>query len=397
MSKKGIIVIGFLAIGFVALAQMVFDWTGIGSDSLRLVNTNVAVSYGFDAHPSFYSNNSRFFYFVTRTGLRYETSGGENRWNQQFSLTRPHMITNGEMVAVGETNGGRIIFVFDSSGPIFTANLNNPVLGFSLNQAGYLSVITQHENGYGIYVYNRHRNVEPLYSKRITQEANPMVVPLAAEVSEDGRYIVIAYWDLNQDVTMVVDFRFINQEDAPFGTYGLFTQKTFAGETPLAMRFMANNTLLLITDRQIKLYSITGDEVQIEWSRELQNYLDQIAFNGNNRFAYVAGPPAGADTNYADPIGTVNIFDLNGLTGSFNIGRRGTHLSMGHNAVIVGADRYFHAVNIRGESLWHHNALHDVRDMLFLENTDTVLIAGPNRAYVWRRLRERDDVYVGVE
>ena len=388
MNKKKILVIGLLVLGFAMLAQTIFGWT-LSADDMQLVNTQVRISYGFDAHPSFHSNSSRFFHFVTRAGIRYVASDGTNREHHQFSLTRPRMATRGNIVAVGEAERGRIIFVYDSSEHLYTVAPDNPVLGFSVNGSAYLSVITQRDDGYGIHVFNRRNIVEPLYSKRVSQGVSPMLMPVAAEVSDNGRFIAVAYLDLNVQLTTIVDFMFINQEDAPWGTDGLFAQKSFPDEILLGMRFMANNTVLIITDRRINLYNTTGDEVQLAWSVELHNNLDQLAFYGDTRFAFVSGAPIGVGNSEADPVGTVNMFNLSGQTGSFELGRAATHLSMGHNAVIVGSNRYFHAVNARGESLWHHNAVHDVRDMIFLDNTDTVLIAGPNRAYVWRRQRDR--------
>ena len=217
-----------------------------------------------------------------------------------------------------------------------------------------------------------------------------MRFPVAAEVSEDSRYLAIAF--LNTDGRQVdtsLEFWSLDTQEARFGTDGVFAGKD-RDAAFISMRFMANNQLLLITDRQINLYGVGGNAVQDVWEVPLNNRMSRLAFYGNNRFAFVSGGPISPDGRDADPVGTVNIFDLNGQTGRFYLGRNATHLSMGHSAVIVGADRYFHAVSARGTSLWYHRVVHDVQDIIFLDNTDTVLIAGTNRAYVWRRQRVRD-------
>ena len=391
MTKKGMLVIGVLIFGLAALAQFTFNLIGVGAEDMRMVDTGHGVSYAFDANPSFYSNNSRFFYFATRTGIRYVPSGsGSGGWQETFSLTRPHIAARGDIVAVGEIERGRIVYVYNSSGYMYSVALDHPLMGFSVNATGYLSVITQVDGGYYIHVYNQQHNVDYVMQRRSYHVDFPMHFPVSAEISEDGQYLAIAYLNLSgRNLATELEFLHIGTQEARFGTDSLFAGKDL-DEAFVAMRFMANNQLLLITDTQIRLLSIQDNTFQEVWAGPLNNRIDQLAFCGNNRFAFASGAPISPDGRDADPLGTVNIFDLNGQTGRFYLGRRATHLSMGHGAVIVGSDRYFHAVSARGTGLWHHFALHDVRDMIFLDNTDTVLIAGANRAYVWRRQRIRD-------
>jgi len=390
MSKKGILVIGLLILGLAMLVQFIFNLTNVGAEDMRLVNTNQSVSYAVDANPLFHSNDSRLFYFVTRTGIRYINDRGENRWTEQFNFTRPHMATRGDVVAIGESDRGRNIYVYNSEGLMYYEAFQHPTLGFFINANGYLSTILQLEGGFEVLVVNQLRSFEHLFRKQIFQADRPMEMPIATDVSEDGRFIAIAYLDLSRHLTTAVEFWFIDPNEVWGTDDGLFAQIEFPDETFISVRFMADNHVLLITEGRITLQQVVGNALQEVWTEELHNRLDQLAFYGNNRFAYVSGQALAPDGRYADPLGMLNIFDLSGRTGSFPLGRRATHLTMGHNAVIVGADRHFHAVNSRGTSLWHHNATIDVRDMIFLNDTDTVLIAGANRAYVWRRQRVRD-------
>jgi len=396
MSKKGILLIGFIIFCVAIAVQFIFDLTSIGADDLRLVNTGHGLSYAVDANASFHSNNTRFFYFVTRTGVRYVNDRGETRWHETFNLTRPHMTARGDIVAIGEADRGRTVSVFNSSGLLYSETFNNSVLGFFINTEAYLSTIQQLDSGFEIQVHNHTRRFEHLFRKQIFQADRPMEIPVAVDVSNSGRYIAIAYLDLNRHLSTTVEFWFIDPSVAPIGTDGLFAGREFPDETFINMRFIADDHFLIITDSRITLYRIADNTLQDVWTENLYNRLDQLVFCGN-RFAYVSGSATNPDGSYADPVGKVNIFDLSGRTGTFNMGRRATHLSMSNNSVIVGANRYFHALNAQGTSLWHHNATHDVRDMLFLNDTDTVLIAGPNRAYVWRRQRARGDAGEEIE
>ena len=61
---------------------------------------------------------------------------------------------------------------------------------------------------------------------------------------------------------------------------------------------------------------------------------------------------------------------------------------------MIGTDRTFIAKSLAGEVLWEYVALHDVRDFILLENTNTFLVVGAARAEVWRRQRVRYEVSI---
>ena len=389
MSKKGIFAVAVLLVILAAVVQYTFDLVGAGAHDLRMERTGHYVTYSLDANPSFYSNSSRFFYFVTRSGIRYVPSNSsEARWQYTFSLTRPIMAARGDFVAVGE-EGGQTIRLYNANGLVDTVLLDNPSLGFSVNANGDIAVIMSADGGYLVHGFERGNSTIPFFRLHVTHRESPMRFPVAAEISDDRLYVAVAFINIYRQMVTEVDF-FVGQQ-ARFGTEARFGGEDFPGEAFIAMRFMADNRLLLVTDSQISMQSTDGSSFREEWAVPLHNRIDQLAFCGSNRFAYVSGAASSPDGRDADPVGTVNIFDINGLTGRFYLGRRATHLSMGHGAVIVGADRYFHGVSARGVSLWQHTAFFDVRDMIFLENTNTVLIAGVNRAEVWRRQRVRND------
>jgi len=391
ISAQTKVLLAALCLVIVFVIQFVFIGFG-GPRDMRIQETEVGVSYSFDASPSFYANNSRFFYFLTRNGIRLISSvTGNERWHQTFNLTRPTMQARGDFVAVGEEDRGREIFVFNADGPLFQRAFDTPVLTFSINETGFLSVIRQLDNGgHAVEVFTRNNITLPLYVLTLPPSLS---LPVAVDVSPDGRYIVIAYLDMAVTMMLRIEFRFINREDArDTDNYGLFAQETFANQFPLDLRFMQSHQVLLTTDAQIVgLQRGTGWAVEQMWSIPLNNHLDQLAFYGNSRFAFVAGDAFVGDRD-ALPMGDLRIFNMNGEpTGAYSLGRRATFLDMGHNALIVGTDRVYRAIDFRGNLLWEHIAMQDTRAVIFLENTDTFLQAGATRADVWRRQRVRNE------
>jgi hypothetical protein len=295
------------------------------------------------------------------------------------------MVTNGDFVAAGDARGKRS-YVLESSGPIFDVPFEDPVLFFSVNSTGFLTAIVQVTGGYEVNVYNKKSSIVPVYSNVMH---DPLVQPAAADVSADGRYIMIAMFDLRIRMTLRVSFYYVNRQDtwaAPED--GLFAWWDFTDEAPLCVRFMDDNNALLFTDRRINCYR-PGEmnKCDEQWSVPLHNKIDRRAFYGGSRFAFAAGDRLLNDYDAAAP-GAVYIYSVTGeKTGEFQLGRKASSVSMGHNAVLVGADRSFYALNASGGRIWEYIALQEARGMIFLDNTDTVLIAGGMDAQILKRER----------
>ena len=379
------------------LVQMYFlPAIGLGQErDLRMVQTEHGVYYEFEASPQFYSNNSRFYYHVTRDGISMRSSNDVLIWHNSFSFNRPLMVSRGDIVAVSEMERGRDIHVFDADGPIFSTRFDDPVLSFNVNAAGFLTAIVQYENGYAVYVLNRYQSTsgDPVFTWSVFRHDQDLIHPIFAEVSDDGRYIAIAYVDLNTRVTTTIEFRYINQWDAWGTEMGLFAAETFDGIV-LAMRFMSGNRLLVMTGNQILCYQVGPARMQLDllWANQLENRLDFIEFYGDTHFVLAVGERLIGTFGEGYPVGTIQIYNMNGArTGSFQLGRRASLLNVGHNAVITGADRSFVAIDFRGVLLWEFVSMVDTRDVIFLDDTSTILVAGPTRADVFRRLRVRDN------
>ncbi|MCL1786767.1 MAG: DUF5711 family protein [Defluviitaleaceae bacterium] len=400
LKTKVLIFVGIIT----AVMVVQFFVSGIGQGhTMRMEPTGHGVPYAFDAGPFFHSNNSRFYFVVTRDGIQYRPSNGEARWSHSFNFTQPLAVARGDFVAVGERQGGRRVEVFSAADErLFVAEFNDPVMMFSVSATGLLSVVVQYAaGGYGIYVENQQsvrgiRGLDSIYSQRIVDDLH---FPVAVEISHDGRYIAVATLDVSGiRPETTIEFRYIHESHAwAVGVddqEGLFASEIFNGQLIYGMRFMENNRFVVATTSQIVGFQMTPrayapTAMQILWTRELQNELAHLAFYGNRHIVYVTGNMH-LGVASGDPVGTVHMINSEGEpVGEFSLGRRATHLSVGHGAVLVGSDRNFHAIDMRGNHLWEHNALHYTLAMIFLDDRDTVLIAGANRAEVNARQRTR--------
>jgi len=391
------ILIAVALIGVVILAQFVL-WPLLGfvrDREMVIASTGHVLTYAFDSGAEFHSNDSRFFHFATRDGIRFIGSNEVLMWSESFSFNHPSLSTRGDFVAIGERSGGRNIHVFNSAGPVFSVSLDIPIQTFWINETGFLSVIAEYDHGYIVYVFNQYKSTaeDPFFSWLIFYD---LIVPTHADVSSDGRYVAIGVMDLTFNVRQSVQFRYTNQWDAWGTDRGHFATEDFPGQVITAMQFMEGNRLVVSTTSQIAGFQLGPSPAASRpiWDIQFENEKDDIAFYGGTHFAFTTGSRLPMATGEGDPVGTLRIYSAsNGApTGVFEFGRRATHLHMGHNSVIVGGDRNFRAVSLRGVPLWEHTTHFDVRDVLFLDDTNTIMVVGSNRAEIFerRRLREAD-------
>jgi len=382
--------------GLVTLVMIVqYFWPEFGqANVIRIEPTGHSVTYNIGDRPSFHSNGANMFFLLTREGITGRTTNMDVSWTEFHSLNRPIMVTRGNFVAIGETHGGRNVYVFDTDGLLYRVEMPDPVQTFSINPSGVLVVVVQTSYGHGVHVFTPQRYTESIYHKRFV---GAMQQPTGVDISECGRYIAIAVWEWELRLGHTLMIGYINESDYMMWTveYGVFASESFDMQTIFAIRFMADSRLVVLLDSQILCFQVTSrayavSHVSFLWDIQMENYFEDFMFYDNRHFALVTGDRR-VGVMDGSPPGTVYIIGVTDgqPVGSYSLGRRVTHLSMGHNAVIVGADRNFHAVEFDGTLLWEHNSLHETTDVIFLNDTDTILIAGAHRAEVHERRRVR--------
>ncbi|MDR2648323.1 MAG: DUF5711 family protein, partial [Clostridiales bacterium] len=152
------------------------------------------MSYSYDSGASFYSFNSKDFFFCTKDGVKFMSSNGEQHWEEIINLTSPVLYGKCDIIAVGESRG-RTVYVFNTLGKIMEHRFNEPMLSFSVNKAGYLTVILQTAAGYRVETYS------PGSDSAIWQYVmvKPNVYPVSADTSPDGGITAVSLLDLTPD------------------------------------------------------------------------------------------------------------------------------------------------------------------------------------------------------
>jgi len=373
-----------------------YFWPEFGQGNIiRMEPTGLSVSYNIGDSPSFHSNGSNNFFFLTREGISYRAANMGISWSETHSLNSPVKVARGNFVAIGEALGGRRVYVYDSYGYYFSVTMDETIQTFTVNESGVLAVIVQTAyGGHGVHIFTSQNTRLSIYHMRIVGH---MLQPTSVDVSGCGRYVAVAVLDMGLRYSSTLKVAYLNEASATqWGVqFGIFANESFDMQMIKRVRFMEDNRLVVLLDSQIvclqvisRVYAVSA--LQYQWSRALDNYLTHFMWYDNRHFAYITGERR-IGMQGDNPVGTMYVVSaLSGdPVGHYSLGRRVTHLSMGHGAVIIGADRNFHAIAFNGTHLWEHNSLHETRSVIFLNDTDTVLIAGAHRAEVHERRRVR--------
>ncbi len=339
------------------------------TQKMKMANTDIAVTYDFNANAYFYSNNDKGFFFCTKDGVQYLSPKAEQVWASTYSLANPVFSTKSGFIAVGEPKGTNV-YVFDKNGKYTDIRTDGPVLSFSVNQTGYLSVISQDGDGYKIGVYSQKGGPDPIWLRNHT---DMNVLPISCDVSSDGRIVAVSYLDLNTRISSNIVFSYISNEklDFPDTVFGaVLEDNRIVG----MVKFMENNKLLTISDASVNCYQPRENHsIATLWSIPVGNEIMHFTLNGEKGFAMSLGEKLLNNPNAVEP-GVLQFYGLGGeKTGEYRFTGRSSYLYMDYNTAILGEGNKFLAVNTLGGVLWEHNATADVKQLIFVGDKNTVL------------------------
>lgn len=341
------------------------------------VLTEVEITYS--GHAQFYAFDSGNFYFLTNSGMHYMNSQGEIVWDYPLNLSEPMLVGNFEHVAVADVRGN-VLYVFGPSGRLHMNQFANPILHFSVNREGYASVLKRGRDYYEISVINNRGTIFPNWRY---QDQN--LFPMSTSISNDGRFTAASNLSIQRVNKMSnIMFMFNRLDEGRGVAEHLFASQPRESQIAALLHFMDRNRLLVFSDTAIANFNVRDN---IEYSEIiLTNRIEHVGFMGDRYFVVALGAPL--VNRDAQPIGRLEFYDAtSSLVGSYNFGQNITYLSAGPNGVIVGAGHRFAAFSPRGELLWEYIANQDVNQLIFLENTNTVLMATNTGAVILNRQR----------
>ena len=338
---------------------------------------------------TFVHASGRGFFHITKDGISYMSSTGQVRWSDVLNVTAPMYVAEADIVAISE-HRSRVISVYSSSGERYEKVLDDPILSFSVNKNGYLSVITQSSERYIIHVFDGDGKWS---SSADFPERN--VFPVATAISNDNRYIAISLLNINgvKMSSEVILVHFGHTEALDFKD-GIFASTGTKEDMLISLvRFMEGNHLVWVSDQQIGCGIIEENgaaRYTHKWDLELTNKLEHIQFNDGKSISFAVGTPL--INKESAEVGTVYQYGLSkDLLSTSKTGEKVTYLFAAMDSTIIGNDRSFHAINKSGSVLWSYTATKDVRQIVFIENSNKALLVSNKDTSLMTAQRTRQE------
>ena len=385
MSTKAKITAAITAAAVILSVRLIF-FSGGGTAVFKPVTAQAGqeLTYAYDSGASFYSFNSKGFFFCTKDSVKFISSAGETQWQEPIGLTAPVLYGKCDILAIGEPKG-RAVYVFNTLGKILECKPDAPVLSFSVNRIGDLTVILQTTAGYRVETYTPGSD-GPVWKYVMDK---PDMYPISADTSPDGRVTAVSTLNLTPDarhsMTTQIMFMYTDMGDAIAidSADGIFAGEALPDQ--IARIYFMDKRLLAVSDTAVTAYTLAGKEkIKKDWELPLSNKISLFCTYGEEGFAFITGEPL-PDCEKPSEAGILNFYNMNGhRTGRYNFGGNADYLSMNWGSAIVGGGRNFSAVNSRGALIWRYKSPADLTQLIFLDNDRTTLAAGSTTAAVMR-------------
>lgn len=313
------------------------------------------------------------FIQCSKDGVKYYNDINNQKWNSTFTMVTPVMVGEGNYTAAADTSG-KIVKVYDDNGEIYSCQIDGDIIRISLNQNGYLVVLSYMNPDYRIQVFD---NKGQEITKR--EEKSEGVYPLDVDISDDNRVMAVSYADTS-DVEVVgkILFFYTYKEDGKGYADAMFSAVQKDDEFITEVEYMDGNKLICIGDRNIYAFDLWGNEL---WTKPITNKISFAKFSGKQKVVLAYGE---THSNVeGEEAGTVEWINLSGRTeAKYSTGENINYMSVGKNAAIVGSYNKFTGISDQGKQLWEYKSPQDLSDMLFINGNDTVMCVGKTSARI---------------
>ncbi len=322
-------------------------------------------------------------FYCTKDGMQYVDSGGETIWNDTYNMTIPYMIQNKGVVGVCE-HKGRVLLVYNTEGKLYSVQLSEPIVGFSVNGTGFSSVITSLKNEYQLEVYNSKGEKIFLGKFQLIQG-----IPVSTSISEDGNILAVGFLNITGvNVSSRVSFYDISPKNTQNAETNDAVFASFNEENSVCgvVSFFSGNLAAVVFDKSLVVLSVNPfeNEKYTESGRvDFKNQIKQIAFDENSNIYAAFGDKLINSGNDALESGTVVCYNKDCVKKfEINTNRKVTGIYPNGNGVVIGMDRKFQNYTESGGFVWEYNTNQDTKKLLLLDEKELILFVAANKASI---------------
>ncbi len=174
----GVLVVGLvICVLFVSMQRRTYTtYDTVGSTEWRTTSASTVLAFGSD------------FLSYSTDGIHCTNARGKDLWSAAYVMQEPMVHVRGNYAAVADHNG-RVIYIYDKSGPKGEIKTNSPIQRMDLSAVGTVIAVLDDGTTTPVILYNK-EGVE-IASFKTTMEK--FGYPLSVAISDNSRLVCISY------------------------------------------------------------------------------------------------------------------------------------------------------------------------------------------------------------
>lgn len=351
----------FIALTIINNSENNFDLTNSSSEILK---------YDFDNCFGVYAGNRNDFFFCSKNSIKFLNENGQGKWSVQSNFSAPIICHNKKILGISDLKTN-IIYVYDTSGQLYSIKSDGKLLAFSVNQLGFCSTISKENDLYKINVYNTSGEKILTY---VHSEEN--IFPVNSNISPDGKILAVSYIDVNNiNIDSKIIFMHTNQDD-------IFASVHEKNNFVYGLNFLSNNVIILAGEKQIVSESLLPGNLKEQWRLKFDSKISEFSFNNN----FMAVKFDNDNFNfYSRTKSLIKFFSMSGKQiGEFKSSDLINFIEVGDkfDNVLIGSLNDFFISDQKGEILWKHSLTGECRFAVFLNKPNRILAISPAKVFV---------------
>lgn len=327
--------------------------------------------------------NEKQIYKVTSDGITSYNFEGEEIWSDTFSMDNFVSVQRKPYIAVGSMQGKHII-LFNEKGRQAEIVTANPIVYFSMNEAGGIATIENENNSYTVTAYDATGKKLCWRTTFISTDGYPIV----AELSPDNKLLLISYVSVDEPQVVsrviAIDVEDRETENLDNIKYGYKQTNNLIYD----IEFISKNTWVSIGDKVIDWYDLDGNQkgTQNNLSAVFVPYLTKMTEHGLGYFPMIiTEKPTQNIVHRQDELIYFN--NVGEETFSINLDGGIEYFYADENGVTIQKANVFRGYDKLGNPFFEYTATTDVSKVIYIPslkkgiavNKEKVLLLTPKK------------------
>lgn len=306
--------------------------------------------------------NNKQIIRVNRDGITAYDFDGYEIWSDTLSVNNYIVKQREPYIAVGSKEGKKIS-LFDAKGKVTDITCDNPIIYFSVNEKGGISVIQSLEGGNMVAAYD----VNGRYLGGMVSYTSMEGYPTTVELSADNKLLIATYIKTDEPVLTssirAIGMQQSSEEEGEGVKYGLLEKENLIYE----VEFVKDNIWVSIGDQKMTWYDLDGNEIKsvTNINSVFRPYLYKLSKYGDGFLPIISSDnPSSSIIKRKDKLTFWNAQGAKTFETDLQVPAE--YLYVDDRGVVIGAGNQYVGYNKMGSQTFSYKSTVDVNKVFYL-------------------------------